>query len=145
MAKIPPRVSVVTLGVENVTRATAFYEALGWEVSSASVAGEVTFLKTQGGILALYGDGDLARDSGHDPVPPAPFRGVTLSCNVESTAEVDEVIANAEGAGARILKPPSETLWGGYNATFADRDGHVWEVVFNPAWPMGPDGRPVLP
>jgi catechol 2,3-dioxygenase-like lactoylglutathione lyase family enzyme len=143
---VPARVSLVTLGVSDVARATAFYTALGWEVSAAS-APNVTFLRTAGARLALYGTADLAGEAGL-PAPSASgggFRGVTLSVNVEDEATMDAAIAVVESAGGRVLRAPGRVEWGGWIAYFADPDGHVWEVAHNPGFPLGEDGLPQLP
>jgi uncharacterized protein len=145
---VPARVSLVTLAVADVARSTAFYEALGWRASPASVPGDVTFLRTAGAILALWGAADLAADTGVDAaegMPGAGFRGVALAINVASEAEVDAAFAAAAAAGAVIVKPPVRTDWGGYSGYFADPDGHTWEVAHNPGWPLGPDQLPRLP
>ena len=134
----------MTLGVADVERATGFYQALGWPLSPASVSGEVSFFNTAGGLLALWGDGDLAADTGHESVAHD-FRGVALAINLEGRAEVDAALDAAAAAGGSIIKPASAADWGGYTGYFADPDGHVWEVAHNPAWPIGADGRPVLP
>jgi len=141
----PPRVSLVTLGVADVARATAFYEALGWALSSASVPGEVSFFSTAGGLLALWGTADLAEDAGLPPGQPGGFRGVSLAINVETEAAVDEALVAAVAAGGELIRPARTIEWGGYNGYFTDPDGHVWEVAYNPGWPIGDDGRPRLP
>ena len=141
---IPPRVSLVTLGVKDVSRSTLFYVALGWPLSSASVAGEVSFFKTAGGLLALWSEEALAADAGVDATPGAGHRSA-LAINLDSREQVDSALAAAAAAGARILVPGRETDWGGYNGYFADPDGHLWEVAHNPFWPIGQDGRPLLP
>ena len=141
---IPPRVSLVTLGVKDVARSTLFYIALGWPLSSASVPGEVSFFKTAGGLLALWGDEALAADAGVDATPGAGHR-CALAINLDGREHVDCALAAAAAAGARILVPGRETDWGGYNGYFADPDGHLWEVAHNPFWPIGQDGRPELP
>jgi predicted lactoylglutathione lyase len=138
----PPRLSLVTLGVADVERATAFYRALGWDPSSASVPGEVTFFDTQGGLLALWGVAELAMDSA---VPAAEPGAVALAINVESRDAVDEALARAVASGGRISRAAQATDWGGYNGYFRDPDGHVWEVAHNPFWPISADGRPQLP
>ena len=138
---VTARLSLVTLGVADVERSTAFYRALGWKPSSASVPGEVTFFNTQGGLVALWGRDALASDSG---VPAAPPGSVSLAINVESAAAVDDALARAVEAGARISRGAQVTDWGGYNAYFLDPDGHPWEVAHNPFWPIGADGRPEL-
>jgi predicted lactoylglutathione lyase len=143
---VPAVVSLVTLGVTDVASSTRFYRALGFELSPASVEGEVSFFRTAGGLLGLYGADDLW----HDALAPSPpvagaFRGVTLAVNVGSTDAVDTGLAAAEAAGARITKPAQSTEWGGYHGYFADLDGHLWEIAHNPFWPIGEDGRPQLP
>lgn len=143
---VPARVSLVTLGVVDVDRSTAFYQALGWPLSSSSVPGEVSFFRTAGGLLALFSAEELARDANLPDAPPvAGFRGVALAINLESPAEVDAAIAAAAAAGGTVLKPAVEVSWGGYSGYFADPDGHAWEVAHNPGWPIGADGRPTLP
>jgi uncharacterized protein len=143
---IPAVVSLVTLGVRDVGASTQFYEALGFERSSASVDGEVTFFKTAGALLGLWGADDLRRDALADrAVEPGTFRGLSLAVNVGSRDAVDGALASAEAAGATITKPAQATEWGGYHGYFADPDGHAWEIAHNPFWPLGPDGRPQLP
>jgi predicted lactoylglutathione lyase len=141
---VPARVSLITLGVADVAKATAFYEALGWSLSSASVPGDVSFFRTAGGLLAVWGAGDLAKDAGLDPTAPR-FGAMALAINCDNRAQVDAALATAVAAGGRILRPAEETEWGGYNGYFADLDGHPWEVAHNPGWPIGPDERPQLP
>jgi predicted lactoylglutathione lyase len=138
----PPRLSLITLGVADVERATAFYRALGWEPSSASVPGEVTFFDTQGGLLALWGTAELAKDSAVAATAPG---AISLAINLESRDAVDAALARAVASGGRISRAAEATDWGGYNGYFLDPDGHVWEVAHNPFWPIGPDGRPQLP
>jgi catechol 2,3-dioxygenase-like lactoylglutathione lyase family enzyme len=142
---VPAVVSLVTLGVSDLARATAFYQALGWPLSSSSVPGEVSFFRTAGPIVALYPHDLLAADSHQTPVPIGPgYRGTSFAINVGSDADVDAVLAEAEEAGATILKPAHATDWGGYSGYFADLDGHAFEVAHNPYWPIGADGLPVL-
>jgi len=142
----PAVVGLVTLGVRDVPAATAFYEALGFPKSSASVPGVVTFFRTAGGLLGLYGADDLRTDAHADTsAVPGAFRGVTLAVNVASQQAVDDTLASAAAAGARIAKPAQPTEWGGYHGYFVDPDGHYWEVAHNPFWPLGPDGVPQLP
>ena len=138
---VPARISLVTLGVADVARATAFYEALGWSRSSHSVDGEVSFFATAGSVLAVYDVARLAHDVGSAESVVPPFTGVTLAINVDSEAEVDQVVAHARTAGAGAPKAPAKASWGGYVGYFADPDGHVWEVAHNPFLERGPDGR----
>ncbi len=144
---VPARVSLVTLGVADVERSTAFYRALGWQLSPASVAGEVSFFHTDGGLLALWDLAALAAETGQtmDTAPGGGFRHTMLALNLDSPEEVDAVLEEVVAAGARAVKAPSTTEWGGYLGCFADLDGHLWEVAYNPDVPRGPDGRPTLP
>jgi hypothetical protein len=141
---IPARITLVTLGVSDVPRATAFYESLGWELSEASVPGEVSFFKTGGALLGLFGSTDLAADADQHDVVATGFRGVSVAINCASREEVDDAFRAAEAAGATILKPAQVADWGGYSGYFADLDGHAWEVAHNPYWPLDDDGIPQL-
>jgi uncharacterized protein len=144
--RVPAVISLVTLGVSDVAASTRFYEALGFELSSASVPGDVSFFRTAGGLLALWGSDELRRDARAETTPePGAFRGVALAINVDSQEAVDVAMASAADAGARIAKSPHATDWGGYQGYFADPDGHLWEVAHNPHWPIGPSGVPQLP
>ena len=136
------RLSLITLGVEDLSRARRFYEALGWRASTAS-GDDVVFFQTGGMVLGLWGRADLAEDSGVED--SRGWGGVTLAHNVASREEVDSVIAEAESAGATITRRPAETFWGGYAGVFLDPDGHPWEVAHNPDWALGPDGSVTLP
>jgi uncharacterized protein len=142
---VPAKLSLVTLGVADVERSTAFYRTLGWELSNASVPGEVSFFRTTGGILALWGRDDLAADAAVEPGVPPAFRGVSLAINVGSPDEVDDALGAAVAAGGRLVKAPGPTDWGGYLGYFTDPDGHLWEVTHNPGWPLDEAGHPVLP
>lgn len=137
---VPARVSIVTLGVDNLARSKAFYQALGWEVAGA-VGDEICWFKTADSYLGLFDRESLARDAGLRSEPTAEFGGITLAINVESEAAVDGAFEAAQAAGARILKPAERTEWGGYSGYFADPDGHPWEVAHNPSFPIGDDGR----
>jgi len=131
------RVSLVTLGVADVGRARAFYEALGW-TTGAEPDDDVVFFQAGGMILALWGRGQLAEDSVVSD--EGGWGGVTLAYNVRSPAEVDAVLAEAEAAGATIGRSGAETFWGGYSGVFVDPDGHPWEVAHNPHWTIADDG-----
>ena len=141
---VPNRISLVTLGVADVSRASAFYQSLGWTPSSASAAGEVAFFNTVGPALSLYGIDHLARDANVSP-EHAGFRGVTLAMNLESTEEVDRVCGEWLAAGGTSLAAPTAADWGGYIAFVADPDGYVWELAHNPYWPLNDDGSLTLP
>lgn len=133
-----PRVSLITLGVGDVARARAFYQALGFTLSSAS-QDEVAFFDLGGVVLAVWSRTALAADVG---LPLAEgFGGVALAHNVHSPVEVDGVLARAVSAGATLLRPGHKTAWGGYSGYFADPDGHPWEVAHNPFWNLDAHGR----
>lgn len=131
------RLSLVTLGVADLSRARAFYEALGW-ITGASPADDVVFFQAGGMILALWSREQLAEDSVVED--SGGWGGVTLAHNVRSPEEVDAVIAEAERAGATIGRPGAATFWGGYSGVFLDPDGHPWEVAHNPRWTIAEDG-----
>jgi predicted lactoylglutathione lyase len=131
------RVSLITLGVRDLRRARAFYEALGWH-TNARADDDVVFFQTGGLIVSLWGRDQLAEDSGVEDA--GGWRGVTLAHNVRSPAEVDAVLAEAEAAGAKVVRSGAETFWGGYSGAFVDPEGHAWEVAHNPHWSIGPDG-----
>ena len=131
------RVSLVTLGVRDLARSRAFYEALGW-ATGAEPGDDVVFFQAGGMIVALWGRDELAADSGVEDA--GGWGGVTVAHNVGSPAEVDAVIAEAEAAGATIPRDGAETFWGGYSGVFVDPDGHPWEVAHNPHWTLGADG-----
>jgi predicted lactoylglutathione lyase len=139
------RVSLVTLAVRDVERSTAFYVALGWHLSSASVPGEVSFFKTQGGLLAIWGHQALADDADLPAGSVPAYRGASYAVNLESRELVDELLRLATEAGGMVARPAQETDWGGYNGYFLDPDGHLWEAAHNPGWPIGPDGVSHLP
>ena len=136
-----PRVSLITLAVADVPRARAFYQTLGWRPSSVG-GDEVAFFQLGPLALALYGSRSAAADMGLAPAPPG---AVTLAQNQRSRAEVDRVLAEAQAAGARLLKPAADTSWGGYVGYFADPDGHPWEIAWNPGFPLAEDGALKLP
>ena len=131
------RLSLVTLGVSDLARARAFYEALGWKTGAAP-ADDAVFFQAGCMIVALWGREELAEDSG--VADPGGWGGVTLAYNTRSPEEVDAVIAEAERAGAQIPRHGAKTFWGGYSGVFIDPDGHPWEVAHNPHWTIAEDG-----
>ena len=137
------RLTLVTLGVADFARALKFYEALGWKKSSAS-QDDVAFFQMNGMGLALYPADLLAKDAHVAPKPPG-FGGITLAINVRNKAEVEVYIAEAERAGAKILKPARDAFWGGYTGYFADPDGYPWEVAWNPFFELDAAGNLKLP
>ena len=140
---VPQRLSLVTLGVADVARATRFYESLGWRRSSASQEA-VTFLAMQGSALALFGRDDLADDAGVASQGSG-FRAVTLAINVDDRAQVDAAFAEWVAAGATPVVEPHEVFWGGYTSYVSDPDGHLWEIAHNPYAPNAEQGRMQLP
>jgi len=131
------RVNLITLGVADLSRARRFYEALGW-TTGAGPEDDVVFFQAGEMVVALWDRGRLAEDSCVRDSPG--WGGVTLAVNFGSREEVDEVIEQARGAGARIGREPAETFWGGYSGVFVDPDGHPWEVAHNPRWTVTDDG-----
>jgi catechol 2,3-dioxygenase-like lactoylglutathione lyase family enzyme len=138
------RVSLITLGVSDVSRAQAFYEALGWHLDGGvnDETDHVAFFQAGGLIVALWDRGKLAVDSGVED--KGGWGGITLAYNVRSPQQVDAVLAEARDAGAVIARPGAETFWGGYSGVFIDPDGHPWEVAHNPRWTVHEDGRTTL-
>ncbi len=130
------RLSLVTLGVTDIDRARAFYEALGW--TGESPDGEVVFMQAGGMVLGLWSRALLAADS--TVTDGGGWGGVTLAHNVGSPEAVDAVLEEAAAAGATIGRPGAPTDWGGYSGLFVDPDGHPWEVAHNPYWRIGDDG-----
>ena len=141
---MPAHISLITLGVADVAKATSFYERLGLVRSKRASQESVSFFQAGPVVLALWG-----RDAQRDDAQAAELwtgnGGIAVAQNLTSEAEVDAMMARAEAAGARILKPAAKTFWGGYDGYFADPDGHVWEVAFNPFWELDEDGRVRLP
>ncbi len=131
------RLSLVTLGVDDLARARSFYEALGWSTGAAA-QDDVVFFQAGGMIVALWDRESLASDSGVEDT--GGWGGVTLAHNVGSPAEVDAVVEEARGAGAEVVREPADTFWGGYSAAFKDPEGHAWEIAHNPHWTLGDDG-----
>ena len=136
LSAMEQRVSLVTLGVTDVGRARAFYEALGW--SGESPDGDVVFFQAGGMILALWGRDKLADDSVVED--SGGWGGITLAHIVDSPAAVDALLADAEQAGGTIGRAGAPTFWGGYSGIFIDPDGHPWEVAHNPGWVLEVDG-----
>src|SRR5580698_8363785 len=141
------RMTAITLGVGDLARGIEFYEALGLRRNArASSADEVAFFSIGAVVLALYPWDKLAEDAELPDAPrPAAFRGTTLGWNCASTREVDSAFARALAAGGRALNLPHKTFWGGYSGYFADPDGHAWEVVHAPMFPLNEQGALILP
>lgn len=136
------RISLVTLGVTDLARARSFYEYLGWRGQEVE---ETVFFQAGGMALVLWDRDKLAADSGADRNKADGFGAVVLAHNVRSRAEVDEVLDQATRAGAVVTQPARETSYGGYAGCFADPDGHVWEIAYNPGLPIADDGAITVP
>ena len=136
-----PRLSLITLGVDDLDGAIAFYrDVVGWQPASV-VDDDVAFFDLGGVILALWSHRDLASDAGLETDALGLYHGFTLAHNLRSRAEVDDLFAHLAERGAAIAKWPIETDWGGYSGYFVDPDGHRWEVAHNPFWPIDDAGR----
>jgi predicted lactoylglutathione lyase len=141
---VPPNFSIVTLGVADLERSAAFYRLLGWEQRGELSAG-ITWFRTSGTWIGLFGYTDLAADVGLPAEPPARYRGITLALNYGSEPEVDAVLGHAVSAGAALVKAATRASWGGYSGYFADPDGHLWEAAYAPGFPVADDGTIAIP
>jgi catechol 2,3-dioxygenase-like lactoylglutathione lyase family enzyme len=145
-AEHKPCLTAITLGVSNMKTSIAFYERLGFARRMRKTGEEVAFFDAGGVMLALYPWDELAGDATLPAEPrPQAFRGMTLAWNRSSQQDVDTAMAQALAAGARLLKQPHTTHYGGYSGYFTDPDGHPWEVVCAPGIAVGTDGRVTLP
>lgn len=136
------RMSLITLGVQDLGRARRFYEAMGWKCG-ASPDDDVVFFQAGGMVVALWDRARLAEDSG--VTDGGGWGGVTPAYNTRSDAEVDSVIEEARAAGATIVREPAATFWGGYSGVFVDPEGHPWEVAHNSFWTIDEQGGVHLP
>jgi hypothetical protein len=134
-----PRITMLTLGVDDLERSVAFYRD-GLGLATEGIVGQefehgaVAFFDLQAGLkLAVFGREDLARDAGMAS-GAAGARDLSIGHNLASPDEVDAVMAQAKAAGANIVKPARKTFWGGYAGYFQDPDGHLWEIAWNPAF-----------
>ena len=142
---IPARCSIITLGVSDLERSKAFYEALGWETVSSSVPGEIFWFRTVETYVGIFGYEALAED-GRIPVGTRDgFNGVTFAICLESDDAVVTAMEEAVAAGATVLKPPTPAIFDGLSAYFSDPDGYAWEVAHNPHFLIGVDGRITIP
>jgi catechol 2,3-dioxygenase-like lactoylglutathione lyase family enzyme len=137
------RLSLVTLGVRDLARSRKFYEAMGWRAAKMK-AEDVVFFQVGGIVIALWGREDLASDAGVADAPTG-FAAVALAYNTRDKAEVDAVLARAADSGGRVVKPAQQAFWGGYQGYFADPDGHLWEVAWNPEFRIDEAGNVRLP
>ena len=140
---VPANFSIVTLGVADLERSARFYRDLGWE-QRGDLSQGITWFKTAGSWIGLFGYDALAEDAALTPIPegelPA-YRGITLALNLASEDAVDLAFARVHEVGGRIVKPAHRLEWGGYSGYFADPDGHLWEICHNPGFPLDDDGR----
>ena len=140
---VPHNFAIVTLGVSDLERSARFYRDLGWE-QRGELAQGITWFKTSGSWLGLYGYAELAADAECELAPledlPA-YRGITLALNLPSEDAVDLAFARVHEVGGRIVKPATPTEWGGYSGYFADPDGHLWEIAHAPGFPVDDQGR----
>jgi catechol 2,3-dioxygenase-like lactoylglutathione lyase family enzyme len=136
-----PRISLVTLGVADLSRSRAFYEALGWSTDAAADA-DVVFFQAGGMVLSLWDRDRLAEDSG--VLDTGGWGGVSLAHNVRAPEVVDRIVEEARSAGAVVAREPAATFWGGYSGVFLDPDGHAWEVAHNPFWEISEEGATLL-
>lgn len=137
------RISIITLGVADLKRSREFYERLGWRKSMAQAEG-IVFFHMDGMALALFPRHELAKDA-NVSVDGQGFSGISLAYNTRNREEVDSVLAEAKAAGARLLKHAEEAVWGGYSGYFSDPDGFLWEVAWNPSFPVAEDGSIRIP
>jgi len=136
------RISLVALGVSDLSRARAFYEQLGWRGQEVE---ETVFFQAGGLAVVLWSVEKLAADAGVPARQGHGFGGLTLAQNVRTRSEVDDVVAAAAAAGATVTHQPAETFYGGYAGYFTDPDGHAWEIAFNPGFVLAADGSITVP
>jgi uncharacterized protein len=135
------RISIVTLGVKDITRSRRFYEELGWRGQEVE---ETVFFQAGGQAVVLWSRDKLAADAGVTD-DGSTFSGIALAHNVRSRHEVDELVDRAAFAGGTITRAPRDTFYGGYAGCFRDPDGHIWEVAFNPGFPLDGYGNLTVP
>jgi uncharacterized protein len=136
------KLTLITLGVADIARSEAFFTGLGWQKSPKSMDDLILF--DMGGFLfSLYPRAELAADVGI-PADGHGFSGIALAHNTRSKEETDAVLAEAVKQGGKLIKPAQEVFWGGYSGYFADPDGHLFEVAYNPFWPLDDSGAVVL-
>ncbi len=136
-------ISFITLGVTDLARSRAFYAALGWQESSASQPG-IAFFNAGSVVFGLFQRDALAEDADVSAAGSG-FPGFTLAHNVDSEAAVDTLLAEAVAAGGRLVRPADKVFWGGYRGYFADPDGFLWEICWNPFFPLDEQGHVRLP
>lgn len=136
-----PRINVITLGVQELKTSIAFYkDGLGWPAHEQE---GIAFFQLNNIVFALYPQDKLMEDA-LQTTPHSGSPTFTMAYNTGSEAEVDEVFNSAISAGAKLVKKPGKVFWGGYSGYFADPDGHLWEIAYNPFWKMDTDGNIIL-
>ena len=141
---VPQKLSLVTLGVADVAASRRFYEGLGFRAAGGDAEG-VAFFDMNGVLLAVWAREDLAKDSDVDMPAGSGHPRISLAINLASEAAVDAAMAFAAQRGGRVTQPARKVFWGGYAGYFADPDGFLWEIAYNPFWPLDEHGRPQLP
>lgn len=141
---VAPNFVIVTLGVADLDRSIAFYRALGWEQRGDRAQGIVWF-RTSGTWVGLFPARELADDAGLERDELPPFRDITLAICLPSEADVDAAFAAWLEAGGTLVKPAAKAFWGGYTGYVADPDGHLWELAWNPGFPLDAQGRIEIP
>jgi predicted lactoylglutathione lyase len=141
---VPARLGIVTLGVQDLTRSIAFYESLGWERCASSIDDVISWFRTADTYLGLFPYAELAADARVDAPTRGSFDGITMAMTIESEELLHAALQSAVDAGATVLRPVSPTVFG-FTSYFADPDGYVWEIAYNPGFPLGADGRLTIP
>jgi catechol 2,3-dioxygenase-like lactoylglutathione lyase family enzyme len=136
--------TLVTLGVADVAASRRFYEGLGFRPADFDNA-DVAFFDMNGVVLAVFGRKDLGEDAAVAVEAGGAFSRMSLAINLDSEAAVDAAMAFAAQQGGRVTQPARKVFWGGYAGYFADPDGFLWEIAYNPFWPLDEHGRPQLP
>ena len=138
-----PRLNIITLGVQDLSKSKSFYKkALGWEPTKDS-DDNIVFFNHGGIILGLYPINKLAEDAELNP-PRNGFSGVTLAINLDTKEAVQELYNTVIDNGGESLVEPRETFWGGFDAYFADPDGHAWEIAWAPFWKFDEQGSLIM-
>jgi catechol 2,3-dioxygenase-like lactoylglutathione lyase family enzyme len=141
---VPQKLTLVTLGVADVAVSRRFYEGLGFRAADFDNEG-VAFFDMNGVVLAVFGREDLAEDANAELEAGGKYSRMSLAINLESEAAVDAAMDFAARQGGRVTQPARKVFWGGYAGYFADPDGFLWEIAYNPFWPLDEHGRPQLP
>jgi uncharacterized protein len=137
------RITLITLGVRDLQKSSAFFERLGWR-RSVTLVGGVTFFQCGCVAVSLFPRSELAKDAGISSEGEG-FSGFSIAYNTRSKRDVDAVLAEAKSSGAEIVKPAQDASWGGYSGYFRDLDGHLWEVAWNPGFTLDEQGAVKLP